>query len=95
MPGLRDPAAFVWDSKQAGVLAAATSGESADALRRTLLSTGVVHVFLSSPFLGMEAERQELVEKYVPGLHKMCESAGEGAAVALGPVFAVSTMGLV
>jgi len=47
-----------------------------DRLASKARESGVLNVFLSSPFTGMELERQQLVEKYLPSLRRQCENVG-------------------
>ena len=36
----------------------------------------LVKIFFSSPFGGMEEEREELTRRYVPQIHHLCNSKG-------------------
>lgn len=45
-----------------------------DRLRLKVEETQMVTVFLSSPFAGMEKERQLFIEQYLPILREMCDA---------------------
>jgi hypothetical protein len=50
--------------------------ETRAALRKDLAENRVLRIFLSSPFGGMEYERETLVSKFMPQLRNRCERAG-------------------
>lgn len=42
----------------------------------SLHTPGIVKIFFSSPFGGMESEREELTRKYFPRIQYLCNSHG-------------------
>jgi hypothetical protein len=44
--------------------------------RKSIMNTGQVSVFLSSPFKGIEEERRVLARRELPRLQRMCEARG-------------------